>query len=103
MMGNKPSFIIVEDQDSLFYCGYALFARDDKDYQLLEKVLNSDVMWYYLDKTSKNYSGGFKSFAKNYVKNFSIPFFTSKEKKEIIGIDDKRELNKYLWNKYQLV
>lgn len=102
MMGNKPSFIIVDDEDSLFYCGYALYPKKDTDYKLLEKILNSKVMWYYLDKTSKNYSGGFKSFAKNYVKNFSIPFFTNQERKKIISIENKEALDNYLWKKYQL-
>ena len=102
MMGNKPSFVMVKDTDSLIYCGYAIYAKQEQDYPLLEKILNSSVMWYYLNKTSKNYSGGFKSFAKNYVKNFSIPSFTPQEKQHILRTSNREEVNQLLKNKYQL-
>jgi adenine-specific DNA-methyltransferase len=103
MMGSKPSFILVKDPDTLIYCGYALYAKKDSDYKLLVKILNSDVMWYYLKKTSKNYSGGFKSFAKSYVKNFSIPNFTEREKRLILATNDDQALSGLLREKYQLI
>ncbi|MCD6282160.1 SAM-dependent DNA methyltransferase [bacterium] len=102
MMGNKPSFVIVEDTDSLVYCGYAIYAKHEEDYQLLERILNSSVMWYYLEKTSKNYSGGFKSFAKNYIKNFSIPSFTVTERRILLRTRDREKIDRLLWKKYQL-
>ncbi|MCX6766724.1 MAG: N-6 DNA methylase [Candidatus Moranbacteria bacterium] len=103
MMDNKPSFIIVEEKDSLIYCGYAIYPKKKEDFPILEKVLNSSVMWFYLKKTSKNYSGGFKSFAKNYVKNFSIPDFSDKEKEKLLKMNDKKQLELFLLRKYQLV
>lgn len=103
MMGNKPSFVVVEDTDSLIYCGYAIFAKCEEDFSLLEKILNSSVMWYYLKKTSKNYSGGYKSFAKNYIKNFSIPSFTMNEKQQILQTNDRETVNQLLQKKYQLL
>ena len=102
MMDNKPSFIIVNDVDTLIYCGYAIFPKNDDDYKILEKILNSKVMWYYIKKTSKNYSGGFKSFAKNYVKNFSIPNLSHSEKQKLISLKDSFEVDKFLWEKYSL-
>jgi adenine-specific DNA-methyltransferase len=103
MMGNKATFIVVEDKDSLIYCGYALFPKKEEDYSLLEKILNSELMWFYIKKTSKNYSGGFKSFAKNYVKNFSIPEFTEEERKTLEQLSDRGEINHFLLKKYQLI
>ena len=102
MMDNKPSFIIVEEKDSLIYCGYAIYPKKKEDFPILEKVLNSGVMWFYLKKTSKNYSGGFKSFAKNYVKNFSIPNFSDQEKEKLLKMNDKKQLELFLSRKYQL-
>lgn len=102
MMGNSPAFLIVSDADTLIYCGYAIFTKKEADYQILEKVLNSLVMWYYLVKTSKNYSGGYKSFAKNYVKNFSIPLFTDQERKKLLSLNKKIELDKFICKKYGL-
>lgn len=101
MMNDKPAFVRVEDEDTLFYCGYALYPKQEEDLLLLEKVLNSNVLWYYIKKTSKNYSGGYKSFAKNYVKNFSIPHF-NREEKEFLLSSDREKIDEFLWEKYQL-
>lgn len=103
MMDNKPSFIVVRDENTLIYCGYALYPKKEEDFPLLEKVLNSNVMWFYLKKTSKNYSGGFKSFAKNYVKNFSIPNFSDKEKRVLLAMNEKEKIDNFLARKYQLI
>ena len=103
MMDNKPSFITVLDKDTLIYCGYAIFPKKKEDFLILEKILNSNIMWFYIKKTSKNYSGGFKSFAKNYVKNFSIPNLSDQEKSTFLHMGDKREIENFLEKKYQLV
>jgi hypothetical protein len=103
MMGNKPTFITVDDHDSLIYCGYAIFPKNEEDFQILEKVLNSELMWFYLYKTSKNYSGGFKSFAKNYIKNFSIPEFSQSEKSILLSLSSEKEVNQFLNKKYLAV
>jgi len=103
MMGNKPTFITVDDHDSLIYCGYAIFPKNEEDFQILEKVLNSELMWFYLYKTSKNYSGGFKSFAKNYIKNFSIPEFSQSEKSLLLSLSSEKEVNQFLSKKYLAV
>jgi len=102
MMDNKPSFIVVNDEDTLIYCGYAIYPKNKDDFYLLEKILNSNLMWFYIKKTSKNYSGGFKSFAKNYVKNFSIPELSDEEKKVLLNTEDKNEIENFLEKKYQL-
>lgn len=103
MMDNKPSFIVVRDENTLIYCGYAIYPKKEEDFPLLEKILNSNVMWFYLKKTSKNYSGGFKSFAKNYVKKFSIPNFSDKEKKVLLAMDEREKIDNFLARKYQLI
>src|SRR3989344_152644 len=103
MMDNKPSFITVLDKDTLIYCGYAIFPKKKEDFLILEKILNSNVMWFYIKKTSKNYSGGFKSFAKNYVKNFSIPNLSDQEKSTFLHMSNKEQVENFLAKKYQLV
>lgn len=100
MMNNKPTFITVEDEETLIYCGYAIFPKREEDFPILEKILNSELMWFYLYKTSKNYSGGFKSFAKNYIKNFSVPEFSASEKGTLLSLKDESEVNQFLKEKY---
>ena len=102
MMDSKPSFVTVNDKDTLIYCGYAIFPKKKDDFSILRKILNSNVMWFYIKKTSKNYSGGFKSFAKNYVKNFSIPDLSDQERSVLLKMDDKWKIENFLEKKYQL-
>lgn len=102
MMDNRPSFITVEEANTLIYCGYAIYPKNKKDFPILEKILNSNVMWFYLKKTSKHYSGGFKSFAKNYVKNFSIPELSNREETTLLKMSDKNDVENFLLKKYQL-
>lgn len=102
MMNNRASSVLVDDPSTLFYCGYAIYSDDMERLQLLNKVLSSKLMWYYISKTSKNYSGGFKSFAKNYVKNFSIPEFTDAEKRKLLTMKKQADVDNFLIQKYQL-
>lgn len=101
MMNNKPAFVMVKDKDTLIYCGYAIYPKNESDSNLLMKILNSDVLWYYLDKTSKNYAGGYKSFAKNYVKNFSIPNLNEEQRTSLLSLTPG-ETNQYLYSLYGL-
>ena len=100
MMANKPAFLAVNEKDTLIYCGYAMYTKNDLDYELLIKILNTDIMWFYLKNTSKNYSGGFKSFAKNYVKNFTIPKFDKSEIEKIRKTKNQEVLTRFLARKY---
>ena len=101
MMDNKPSFIRVEEEDTLIYCGYAIYPQNKEDFPLLEKILNSELMWFYIKKTSKDYAGGFKSFAKNYVKNFSIPNLSESQKAHLLSLPPEKT-NSYLHELYGL-
>lgn len=99
MMADRPAFLHVKDPDTLIYCGYALYSDSEEKTQILLKILNSSVFWNYLSNTSKNYANGYKSLAKNYVKKFSIPFFSAKEKKLLLSLSEP-ELSDFLKTKY---
>jgi len=101
MMSNHPVFLWVDNPNTLIYCGYALFPRSYKDVKILLKILNSDVFWYYISNTSKNYANGYKSFAKNYVKKFSIPDLTDSQKELLLSLSPKKT-NQYLNKLYGL-
>lgn len=72
-MAGTPVAIYSSNPDLLFYCGYALFSEDEKELKVLQRILRSSVFWYYVYHSSKPYAKGFRAFAKNYIKNFSIP------------------------------
>ena len=91
----------------LFYIGYALWLNKEKvtsefKLEILQKILNSEIFKYYIHQTSRNYANGYKSYAKHFLENFTIPTFTSEEIK-LIKKSSTEELNDFLSRKYGIV
>ena len=70
---------------------------------ILLKILNSNIMKYYIDNTSYSISGNFKCYQKKYIKNFSIPNFNAEEIEYLNNTTSKIEIEKFLIEKYGLV
>jgi adenine-specific DNA-methyltransferase len=66
----KPKFIVCEDEDTLYYAGYSVLY--DGDLHKLSEKLNSDDMKFYIDNIGKDYQGGYKSYAKSFIKDFGV-------------------------------
>lgn len=101
-LSNQPYFVYTDSEDLLFYNGYAIIDNDKEKLYLLQVILNSDIFWYYIKIRSKPYSSGYYSFAKNYIKFFTIPTFTNKEKKRLLNYKSKSRINYFLMKKYGL-
>lgn len=101
-MSDNPYFVYTDNKDLLFYNGYALVSNSEDDLKFVQKILMSDVFWYYIRHTSKPYSSNYYALAKNYIKNFCIPEFTNSEKKRFINLKRKSSINKFLLNKYNI-
>ncbi|WP_052447558.1 Eco57I restriction-modification methylase domain-containing protein [Clostridium polynesiense] len=101
-MSKEPLAVICKQEDMLFYCGYALFSEDDNELEFLKKILLSSIFWYYIKHTSKDYSNGYKSFAKNYLKSFSIPDISEQDKEKIINTKDNYAIDNILNNYYNI-
>ncbi|PAM94653.1 hypothetical protein B4N84_11810 [Flavobacterium sp. IR1] len=99
---NEPCFVYTEDQDLLFYNGYAIFSNSQEELQILQKILMSKIFWFYIEKTSKPYAGNYFSVAKNYIKNFGICNLTSEEKSLLLNLIDKEEIDDFLIKKYDI-
>lgn len=98
-MADRGVAIISENQELLFYCGYAVFAEDTITLKLLKNLIESDVFLFYIRMTSKPYSKGFMALAKNYIKNFGIPILSDEQKRDLLSLQsDKRE--KYIASLY---
>jgi hypothetical protein len=70
--------------------------------KVLKRILESKVFEYYMANTSKPYSAGYLSYAKNYVKNFGICKLSKNEKYFLSNGATKDEIDKFLINKYGL-
>ncbi len=102
-LSNQPYFVYTDSENLLFYNGYAIIDDDKDKLFLLQAILNSDIFWYYIKIKSKPYSSGYYSFAKNYIKHFTIPSFTKEEQKRILNYKNKTSVNLFLAKKYGLV
>ena len=101
-ISNKPYFVFTEDENLLFYNGYAIVSDSEEDLKFIQKILKTEVFWYYIKHTSKPYSNNYYALAKNYIKNFSIPQFTAAEKTYFMKLKRKSSINKFLFKKYNL-
>jgi type I restriction-modification system DNA methylase subunit len=96
-ISNKPRFVISNKNNALIYAGYGIYFDGNLD--VLAKLLNSKVMWYYITKTSKRYASGYMSFAKNFIKKFSIPDLSEKEK-HLVKTNKVEIIDQFLIKKY---
>lgn len=98
----KPRFHYVENKDTLFCNGYAVFENDKYDLSFLSKVLNSAIMDYYVRNTSYSIAGGYYCYQKKYIEKFSLPVFTEAEI-EYVKERDQVDVNQFLIKKYGLI
>ncbi|MBN1968700.1 MAG: SAM-dependent DNA methyltransferase [Candidatus Delongbacteria bacterium] len=101
-MSSQPYFVYTSQKDLLLYAGYAIFCESERELQVLKRILESDVFWYYIKNTSKPYSGNFFALAKNYVKDFSICNLTEEEEDFLLKTSSLKERNGFLTEKYEI-
>jgi len=101
-MAGQPYFVYSDQEDLLFYAGYAVYYDSERELKILKRILESKVFWYYIKKTSKPYSGNFFALAKNYVKDFGICDLTEIEKNYLLSTHSLEERNRFLIEKYKL-
>lgn len=98
---NKPKFIYVDNEDALFCNGYAVFENDRYSLDVLQRILNSRLMDYYVSKTSYSIEGGYFCYQKKYVERFSLPWFSEHDIEIILNASEEK-LDAFLWNYYNL-
>ncbi len=102
-MSDFPHFIYAPQHDLMIYCGYAIYNESETELLMLKKLLESSVFNYYIRNTSKPYSTGYYSFAKNYVKSFGVYPFNEEEKAELLSLNDKKAIDEFIIEKYHVV
>lgn len=102
-MSNKPYFVYTNDENLMFYAGYAIYGSSTKELKVLEKILKSKVFWYYIQNTSKPYSSNYFALAKNYVKDFGICELTEEEEAFLLKTKSKTKIDEFLITKYGIL
>ena len=112
-----PRFLLVE-QEGFFTNGYGLYYREQEtngmfaelinpitkieNIDVVQKILNSYVMDYYVSKTSVAIEGGYPCYQKNFIENFNIPDLTENEIETLRSLNDSEEIDDFLIEKYQI-
>jgi len=70
--------------------------------EIIKKIMESSIFWYYIKTTSKPYSSDYYSLNGNYIKNFGVCELTEKEGKFLIEETNQIVLNEFFEDKYEL-
>lgn len=83
----RPTFVISRDPELLFYNGIAVVSDSLQKLIELKSLLESDIFFKYIKSTTKDYSSGYISLSRNYLKNFGIPELTNEERRTLRARD----------------
>lgn len=113
-----PRFLLVEEEEGFFTNGYGLYFREQEsnglfseivnpitkleNIDVVQKILNSIVMDYYVTKTSVAIEGGYPCYQKNFIEKFTIPELTQEEIETIRSLTNPQEIDEFLVDKYHL-
>lgn len=111
----SPRFLFDRDPQGFFTNGYGVYLREkvhslfdcnpisqEENLDVMQKILNSFIMEYYVDKTSVAIEGGYPCYQKNFIERFSIPDLTENEIKVLRSMEDPTMIDEFLISKYQL-
>lgn len=98
----NPSCIINDDENLLFYNGLAVIGEDEEQLIVIKKLMESNLFWYYIQRSSKPYSSSYFSLNGNYINNFGIYNFTEEETNFIINENNKEVLDTFFEERYDI-
>jgi len=115
----EPRFLLIEEEDAFFTNGYGTYFREQEsqnslfgdisspitrieNIDVVQKILNSYLMHYYVSKTSVAIDGGYPCYQKNFIEKFSIPDFSNSEIEILRSLNQPNEINEFLISKYQV-
>lgn len=101
-IASEPYFVLSDQQDLLFYNGYALVCNELKPLKIIQKILRSKIFWYYIKHTSKPYGSNYFALAKNYIKNFGVIQLTTEQEEKLSELKNQNEIDEYLVNLYKI-
>ncbi|MGH9949980.1 MAG: DNA methyltransferase, partial [Pyrinomonadaceae bacterium] len=111
-----PRFLLVNDEGSFFTNGYGIFFKNaprslfddfsnplsiEANMDVVQKILNSSLMHYYVTKTSFAIEGGYPCYQKNFIERFTIPLLSDDEIAEVRAMSSPTEIDRFLCEKYE--
>lgn len=105
---DHPNFLY-DSTESLFCNGYAVFPKTPESslfeprypLRVVQAILDSAIMDYYLRLTSFQIEGDYQCYQKNFIERFAIPVFSEKEQEMVLNLTGA-ERDRFLCAKYEL-
>jgi len=85
---DRPTFVLSSDPMLLFYNGIAVVSDSLSELKTLKCILESNLFYEYVKNATKDYSSGYISLSRNYIKNFGIINLSADQKAELIISDN---------------
>ena len=99
-IAEKPTFFLTDIDGLLYYNGFALVSHDIHRLAQLQKVLTSDIFWFYVKNISKPYANGYYSMGKRYIRYFGVPNFNDEQLRILDETNDREEIENLLYSCY---
>lgn len=100
---NKPlNCAICDAPDLMFYNGMAFVNEDERKLRILKAVIESKLFWGYILANAKPYASGYYSLSGVDIKHFGIPNFSNEDVEELLSINDKYTIEKWLRKWYHV-
>lgn len=99
-IADRPTFFLTDIEGLLYYNGFALISDDKLTLERLQKVLNTDIFWFYVKNISKPYANGYYSMGKRYIRYFGIPDLSEEQWLQLDRTMGKREIENLLYPYY---
>lgn len=112
----KARFLIDEIYNGMYSNGYGIYPKKENEnlidekllisleenLDVLQKILNSEIMNYYIKKTSVSIEGGYPCFQKNFIEKFSIPDLNQSEIDYLRKESDNEKIDEFLKSIYKI-
>lgn len=100
---NKPlRCVICDAPDLMLYNGLAFVNTDERKLRILKSIIESNLFWMYIQTNAKPYASGYYSLSGVDIKHFGIPKFTPEEENELLAMDERKEIERWLRVRYGL-
>ena len=87
----------------MLYNGLAFVNTDKRILRIIKALIESELFWSYIQTNAKPYASGYYSLSGVDIKHFGIPRFSIEEEEELLSINDKLEIEKWLRKRYEAI
>lgn len=99
-IANEPTFMLSDMDGLLYYNGFALVSNDIQQLLRLQKILNTNIFWFYVMNISKPYANGYYSMGKRYIRYFGVFDFSEEQLKQFDALTTKDDIEDFLYSCY---